>query len=125
MQKLRGSCHCGAVAFEVEADPGEETLLECNCSICLRKGFLHLIVGPQRFALLSGDEALKEYRFNTGEAVHRFCTTCGIHPFYTPRSHPDKVSINARCLEGVERQDFEIEAFDGRNWEENVDEIRE
>lgn len=125
MDTYSGSCHCGQVRFEVEADLEETTVLDCNCSMCRRKGFLHLIVEPERFRLLEGDEALREYRFNTGQAIHRFCETCGIHPFYTPRSHPDKVDVNVRCLEGVALEELEVERFDGANWEENVDGIRE
>ena len=125
MATHRGSCHCGRVVFEVEADLADERILSCNCSICRRKGYLHLIVEPERFTLVEGAEALREYRFNTGQAVHRFCDRCGIHPFYTPRSHPDKVSVNVRCLEEVDPAEVEIEAFDGANWEENVEDIQE
>ena len=75
---------------------------ECNCSICTKKGFLHLIVPPEQFELLSGDDALTTYRFNTGTAQHTFCSTCGIHPFYVPRSDPDKIDVNVRCLDGVD-----------------------
>ena len=125
MVQHRGSCHCGTVQFEVEADFDEAIVIECNCSICRRKGYLHLIVEPERFRLISGAEELEEYRFNTEIAVHRFCRTCGIHPFYTPRSHPDKVSVNARCLDEVAIEEMTIESFDGANWEENVDVIRD
>jgi hypothetical protein len=125
MATHRGSCHCGRVVFEVEADLADERILSCNCSICRRKGYLHLIVEPERFTLVEGAEALREYRFNTRQAVHRFCDRCGIHPFYTPRSHPDKVSVNVRCLEGVDPAEVEVEGFDGANWEENVEDIQE
>ena len=125
MATHRGSCHCGRVVFEVEAELADERILSCNCSICRRKGYLHLIVEPERFTLVEGEEALREYRFNTRQAVHRFCDRCGIHPFYTPRSHPDKVSVNVRCLEGVDPAEVDAEAFDGANWEENVEDIQE
>lgn len=125
MAEYEGTCHCGAVAFRVRADLEEERILECNCSICRRKGFLHLIVPPERFELVSGADLLREYRFHTETAVHRFCERCGIHPFYTPRSHPDRVSVNVRCLEEVELEALEIEPFDGQNWEKEVGEIRD
>ena len=125
MSTHRGSCHCGAVVFEVEAELAEQRILACNCSICRRKGFVHLIVPPEQFTLVQGQEELQEYRFNTEVAVHRFCQRCGIHPFYTPRSHPDKVSVNVRCLEGVKLDELEVESFDGANWEENVEGIRD
>jgi hypothetical protein len=94
----QGGCHCGAVRFEVTADIDE--VVDCNCSICTKKGFLHLIVAPEKFRLLKGADALVTYRFNTGTAKHSFCGRCGIHAFYTPRSHPDKVDVNVRCIEG-------------------------
>ena len=78
-QTYEGGCHCGRVRFRVTADLSRVT--ECNCSICTKKGFLHLIVAPDNFELLSGKDALTTYRFNTGTAQHTFCAACGIHPF--------------------------------------------
>ena len=117
-----GGCHCGAVRFSVTVD--KHDALECNCSICTKKGFLHLIVVKERFTLLSGEDALTTYTFNTGVARHKFCRTCGIHPFYTPRSHPDGVDVNVHCLDGDGPSRFRRLPFDGRNWESNVDSIR-
>lgn len=117
-----GGCHCGAVRFRVVVR--EHRALECNCSICAKKGYLHLVVPPEDFALERGAEALSTYRFGTGVARHTFCRTCGIHPFYTPRSHPDQVDVNVRCLDDDALERFEIVPFDGRRWEENVDSIR-
>ena len=111
----QGGCHCGAVRFEVTADIVQVT--DCNCSVCTKKGILHLIVAPEKFRLFKGADALVTYRFNTGTAKHRFCGRCGIHAFYTPRSHPDKVDVNVRCLEGVDLAALTIVWFDGRNWE--------
>jgi len=111
----QGGCHCGAVRFEVTADIVQVT--DCNCSVCTKKGFLHLIVAPEKFRLLTGADALVTYRFNTGTARHTFCGTCGIHAFYTPRSHPDKVDVNVRCLEGIDLAALTIVSFDGQNWE--------
>lgn len=97
--------------------------MECNCSICTKKGFINLIVPPDDFELLEGEALLSSYRFNTHAAEHRFCSVCGIHPFSRPRSHPGSFDINARCLDGG--YDFlTIESFDGQNWEENIDSIR-
>ncbi len=114
-QTWQGGCHCGAVRFEVTAEIDE--VVDCNCSVCAKKGFLHLIVEPEKFRLLQGADALVTYRFNTGTAKHTFCGTCGIHAFYTPRSHPDKVDVNVRCIEGVDLAALKIKAFDGQNWE--------
>ncbi len=113
-----GSCHCGAVRFEVEA-PDEIEVEDCNCSICSKAGFLHLIVPLARFRLLSGEDQLRTYTFNTGVAKHTYCGTCGIKPFYTPRSNPDGIDINVRCLDTQPRA-MRIVRFDGRNWEQNA-----
>jgi hypothetical protein len=118
VQVYEGGCHCGAVRFRVEADAARA--LDCNCSICRKKGFLHLIVPMERFTLLRGADSLASYRFNTRVANHTFCRRCGVHPFYTPRSHPDGVDVNVRCLDGDAMARFVIEPFDGANWEENV-----
>jgi hypothetical protein len=115
-ETMSGGCHCGRVRFRVTADLASVT--ECNCSICTKKGFLHLIVPPDSFELLSGKDALTTYRFNTGAAKHTFCAACGIHPFYVPRSDPDKIDINARCLDGVDPASLKPHIFDGRNWEQ-------
>ena len=114
---LEGGCHCGAIRFRIRLSSPKA--LECNCSICARKGFINLIVGPEDFELLRGDELLASYRFNTRVAEHRFCKVCGIHPFSRPRSHPGSYDVNARCLDAG--FDFlEVTAFDGQNWEASV-----
>lgn len=107
----RGGCHCGRVRFEVDA-PADIAALDCNCSICRMTGFLHLIVPATRFRLLSGADALGEYTFNTGAAKHRFCRYCGIKSFYIPRSHPDGVDVNVRCLDAGSVASIDITAFD-------------
>ncbi len=114
-QTYEGGCHCGRVRFRVHA--ALDRVTACNCSICAKKGFLHLIVAHQQFELLSGSDALTTYRFNTGVAQHTFCTTCGIHPFYIPRSDPDKIDVNVRCLDGIDLSTIDVKAFDGQNWE--------
>ena len=113
-----GSCHCGAVAFEVDA-PGQPRVQRCNCSICTKSGFLHLIVPKSRFRLLRGEDSLATYTFNTGVAKHYFCRTCGMKPFYVPRSNPDGIDVNVNCLDPVPT-DLAIEPFDGQNWEANA-----
>jgi hypothetical protein len=110
-----GGCHCGAIRFRVETD--DRQVLDCNCSICTKKGLLHLIVPEPAFTLLAGTPAT--YTFGTHTAKHHFCATCGVHPFYRPRSHPDSWDINARCLD-VPLSHWTITPFDGQNWEANV-----
>ncbi len=122
LRTFEGGCHCGAVRFRVTTAARE--VLECNCSICRMKGILHLIVLPDQFELIRGAEALTTYTFNTGVAKHIFCRVCGVQPFYTPRSHPDHVDVNVRCLDGDAMKDFAVRAFDGAHWEQNVASIR-
>lgn len=113
-----GSCHCGAVQFEVEA-PESVEVEDCNCSICRLNGFLHLIVPARNFKLVAGEEALTTYTFNTGVAKHKFCKICGIKPFYIPRSNPEGVDVNLRCLK-TQPNHIKIVKFDGENWEANA-----
>lgn len=115
----KGGCHCGAVKYEVDA-PEELHVHECNCSICSKSGYLHLIVPASRFRLLQGNEFLSTYTFDTHEAKHYFCKVCGIKSFYVPRSNPDGYSVNARCLEASTIKNLTVEPFDGRNWEANA-----
>lgn len=123
-RRYRGGCHCGAVRFTVTAaDP--LVVDECNCSICRPSAFLHLIVARDAFSLDQGQEALVEYRFGTGVARHLFCGECGVKSFYIPRSHPDGVSVNARCLDDIDLSALDIRPFDGRNWEASVAALRQ
>jgi hypothetical protein len=114
-----GGCHCGRVKFEVNA-PALLEVQECNCSICSRAGYLHLIVPKSKFRLLQGEADLTRYTFNTGAAQHLFCKVCGIKSFYVPRSNPDGYSVNARCLEPSTIERIDITQFDGRNWEQHA-----
>jgi hypothetical protein len=110
-----GGCHCGRVRFRVTTDLAQVS--DCNCSICTKKGFLHRIVDPSQFELLQGAADLTTYSFNTGVARHTFCRTCGIHAFYVPRSHPDMIDVNVRCLDGIDLTLIKPTPFDGQNWE--------
>jgi hypothetical protein len=114
-----GGCHCGRVRFEVDVADVLE-VLDCTCSICRMSGFLHLIVPASRFRLLQGEDALVDYRFNTGAALHRFCGRCGIKAFYVPRSHPDGFSVNARCLDDVRIADLHVHVFDDSDREASM-----
>ena len=114
----RGGCHCGRVRFEVQA-PAQLDVGDCNCSMCTRAGYLHLMVPKERFRLLSGGDALTSYQFNTGTAKHLFCAVCGVKSFYVPRSHPDGYSVNARCLDPGTVTGIAVKQIDGRNWEKH------
>jgi len=115
----RGGCHCGDVAFEVDA-PQRLAAQECNCSICSMTGFLHLIVPANRFRLLRGADRLTTYTFNTGVARHLFCRRCGVKSFYVPRSNPDGYSVNVRCLDRSTIEHVDVEPFDGQHWEQSA-----
>src|SRR6201996_9746201 len=119
MQTCEGGCHCGRVRFRVTAELDRVTY--CNCSMCSKKGFLHLIVPPEQFELLSGKDDLTTYQFNTRTAKHTFCKHCGIHPFYVPRSDPDKIDVNVRCLDNVDVGALPLKKFDGRHWEDAIE----
>ena len=117
LETYEGGCHCGRVRFRIRADLDQ--LGECNCSICTKKGILHLPVQRADFELLAGEDAITTYRFNTGTAEHVFCTTCGIHPWGVPRVRPDRLTVNARCLDNVDHAKLTPKRFfDGQNWEE-------
>jgi len=107
------------VRFEVLA-PAAISVEDCNCSICRKTGYLHLIVDKAHFQLLQGAETLTTYRWNSGAAQHLFCKVCGIKSFYVPRSHPDGYSVNARCLDAGTVTRMEIRPFDGANWESSA-----
>ena len=110
MRTHTGGCHCGRVRFEVMA-PAQIEVADCNCSICSKFGYLHLIVPASRFRLLSGSDKLTEYTFNTGTAKHLFCRVCGIKSFYVPRSNPDGIDVNVRCLDNSTIDSLDIVPF--------------
>ena len=113
-----GGCHCGKVRFELTA-PERIEVGDCNCSMCARTGYLHLLVPKSRFKLVSGEEVLTTYEFNTKTAKHLFCSVCGIKSFYVPRSNPEGISVNARCLDEGTVKEMTFRKIDGRNWEKH------
>ncbi len=124
MRTHTGGCHCGRVRFEVIA-PAKLEVADCNCSICSKYGYLHLIVPADRFKLISGREALTAYSFNTHTAKHFFCSTCGVKSFYVPRSHPDGISVNVRCIDSDTIESISVTPFDGRDWEKGRADYRD
>ncbi len=112
----RGGCHCGRVRFEAEG-PARLDVLDCNCSICSKSGFVHWIVAQSKFRLLCGKDDLVTYQFGTGVARHLFCGHCGVKSFYVPRSNPDGIDINVRCLDDEPRRQLHVTEFDGRDWD--------
>lgn len=119
----QGGCHCGGVRWKVQA-PADLPVVECNCSMCAKVGFLHLIVDADAFSLETDEDDLSLYQFGTGTAKHWFCSVCGVKSFYVPRSHPDGYSVNVRCIDPGTIASMRIEPFDGQNWEEARKELR-
>ncbi|NVJ69413.1 MAG: GFA family protein, partial [Alphaproteobacteria bacterium] len=119
----KGGCHCGAVAFEMDA-PAQLEAKRCNCSICRMTGFIHVFATKDEFRIVSGEDNLTDYRFNTGTAQHLFCKTCGVKSFYVPRSHPDGWSVNLNCIDTATIESVDIGDFDGANWEANIASLR-
>ena len=100
LEDREGGCHCGRVRFRARLDL--DLLSQCNCTVCTKKGILHLPVAPENFELLRGKNSLTTYTFGTGVAQHTFCSHCGMHAFYVPRSQPDRITANARCLDDID-----------------------
>lgn len=117
-----GECHCGEVGFAVNL-PDSVVALSCNCSMCSKTGFIHLIVEADDFKIERGAESLTNYQFGTKTAKHLFCSKCGVKAFYVPRSHPDGWSVNLRCLDADANLQLRFQEFDGANWEKNIESI--
>ncbi len=110
---VEGGCHCGHVRFEADVDGPAVELLDCGCSVCMMTGYLHLVVPERKFRQTEGRADLTLYRFGSGRARHLFCQHCGIKSFYRPRSHPDAISVNWRCLDEGHGLTATIVPFDG------------
>lgn len=115
MRSYEGGCHCGRVRYDVETDLA--MVLECNCSICQKRGALLTFVPASQFSLRSGEDALADYQFNKKIVHHLFCKICGIASFARGRG-PDgaeMVAINVRCLDGVDLDALSLTPFDGKS----------
>lgn len=113
--KYKGSCHCGKVSFEVEGEI--KIALACNCSICQRKGSLLWFVPRTELHLLSPEDTASTYVFNKHVIKHRFCPTCGIHPYaegVDPKGNT-MAAINIRCLEDIDLATIPVQHYDGRS----------
>lgn len=113
MRTFEGGCHCGRVRFRMIAEVN--WVVDCGCSICTMKGFLHIVVPSDQFELLSGRNELGIYEFGTRAAKHFFCRHCGIHPFYLWNSDPSEIDVNARCLDGLDVRGLHTRLCDGVN----------
>jgi hypothetical protein len=111
---VQAACHCGTVRFEVRLSDGLNTAMRCNCSFCRMRGAVAVTAERGGVRILSGEDALREYRFNTGTAKHYFCSVCGIYTHHRRRSNPNQFGVNAACIEGVSPFDFaEVPVTDG------------
>lgn len=113
MSEHKGSCHCGKVTFAFEGPI--DSVVECNCSICRRKGAIWQ--AAINFQILSGEDRLTLYQFGTRTARHYFCKHCGVSTFSNPRIAPDRWVVNLRCVDGIDFSALAIQPFDGQNWE--------
>ncbi len=111
----QGSCHCGAIAFEVDGDI--DGAMACNCSMCQRKGSLLWFVPRTSLKLATLEEQSRVYLFNTHRLKHRFCPTCGIHPYAEGKDAKgnDMAAINIRCIEGIDLASVPVKHVDGRS----------
>lgn len=115
-KETNASCHCGAVKFRVKLSDGLKTARRCTCSYCAMRGAIAVSAELGGIDIIEGEEFLTEYRFNTGEAKHFFCSKCGIYTFHQRRSNPNQYGVNAACLSGVSPFDFEcVTVMDGKN----------
>lgn len=119
LTKHRGQCHCGEVTFEFYNSP-EFVVWDCNCSICLMKRNVHVVVPASKFSLLSGADQLTTYTFNTHVAKHKFCKVCGVQAYYIPRSNPDGIAITVACVDRTTVRSVTTKTFDGINWEDQI-----
>ncbi len=124
--EYQGGCHCQDIRFILYLENPIESsnITACNCSMCEKLGYIHLIIAKNKFQLTTDWNKLKKYQFNKNIAQHYFCKRCGVKSFYQPRSHPDCWSVNVRCLDDYSKFNLEFDTFDGKNWEKNIEKIR-
>ncbi len=113
MPTYHGSCHCGAVRFEIDTDLTEFS--RCNCTLCRKKNAVMARVGEDCLRVTAGEDNLGLYRWNTRVARHHFCKTCGIYTFHRKRSEPDHYGVNVYCLDDAEIDGVPIIDADGRS----------
>lgn len=111
MTVYQGSCHCGSVAFEIDATIDE--LTTCDCSLCVMRNAVMAQVHESQLTILKGDDQLTLYRWNTKIAKHYFCNRCGIYVFHCKRSMPDHFGVNVFCLQEFDHTAVPVRATEG------------
>lgn len=110
--KYTGSCHCGSIKFEIDSDL--EKIVQCNCSICIKRNAKMIMIPKENFKLLEGSEHLSLYQFNTEIAKHFFCKKCGIYTHHNRKSDPNGMGVNLGCIDDVDPMEFAVIQFDGK-----------
>ena len=110
--KYTGSCHCGSIKFEIDSDL--EKIVQCNCSICIKRNAKMIMIPKENFKLLEGSEHLSLYQFNTEIAKHFFCKKCGIYTHHNRKSDPNGMGVNLGCIDDVDPMKFDVIQFDGK-----------
>ena len=110
--KYTGSCHCGSIKFEIDSDL--EKIVQCNCSICIKRNAKMIMISKENFKLLEGSENLSLYQFNTEIAKHFFCKKCGIYTHHNRKSDPNGMGVNLGCIDDVDPMKFDVIQFDGK-----------
>ena len=110
--KYTGSCHCGSIKFEIDSDL--EKIVQCNCSICIKRNAKMIMIPKENFLLLEGSENLSLYQFNTDIAKHFFCKKCGIYTHHNRKSDPNGMGVNLGCIEDLDSMEFDAIQFDGK-----------
>ena len=110
--KYKGSCHCNSIKFEIDSDL--ERIVQCNCSICIKRNAKMIMIPKENFKLLEGSESLSLYQFNTEIAKHFFCKKCGIYTHHNRKSDPNGMGVNLGCVEGLDPMEFDVIQFDGK-----------
>ena len=110
--QYKGTCHCKNIEFEVETNL--EKILQCNCSICIRRNAKMIMIPKENFTLTKGENDLALYQFNSNIAKHYFCKKCGIYTHHNRKSDPNGMGVNLGCLEELDATEYDAIAFDGR-----------
>ena len=110
--KYKGSCHCKAIEFNIQSDL--EKIIQCNCSICIRRNAKMIMVPKENFQLIKGEENLSLYKFNSKIAKHFFCKICGIYTHHNRKSDPSSMGVNLGCMDELDQMSFEVIQFDGK-----------